>query len=182
MKIIDLLNAKYEKRIKEGFRFVYDDIVFTVRKFGNDLRFLSHNSDCLGEKYIVEKILEDKIEVLTPDLIEEIKPLFTISNYFSEKSQNQENNLMECLEKKGFGIQYAANPLMAFDIDKENYNVSIQLELNKEKNKLLSSNIYLSVDNKKKINSEQCNQLFSELIEDLDKVKSKYEEIINLFD
>lgn len=74
IKIIDLANAIYENRIKEGFRCVHNDKVYTYEMFNDKLNLVSkrdisfsalphHNLHTLN-------ILEEEIEIITPELIE----------------------------------------------------------------------------------------------------------------
>lgn len=75
IKIIDLANAIYENRIKEGFRCVHDDKVYTYEMFDDKSKLVTkrdisfptlphHNLHILN-------ILEEEIEIITPDLMEQ---------------------------------------------------------------------------------------------------------------
>ena len=63
MKIIDILNKKADKKLKNGFKFVYDNCVFIFNK--NEDKIIKAKSERnLGEIYIVENILLDEIELI----------------------------------------------------------------------------------------------------------------------
>ncbi len=63
MRIIDLLNKKADRKLKDEFRFVYDNRVFIYNK--NTDRILEANrSGCMGEYYKIENILLDKVELI----------------------------------------------------------------------------------------------------------------------
>lgn len=66
MRIIDILNKKAEKRLKEGERFIYDNLVFVYKKNEDRIKSAKSNKD-LGEIYKVEKILQGKIEFIKID-------------------------------------------------------------------------------------------------------------------
>lgn len=66
IKIIDLLFLVHEQRLDEGFKFIFRDEVLEYKN--KDLIFVQ-TDDCLGHKYILEKVLDEEILVLTPDLI-----------------------------------------------------------------------------------------------------------------
>lgn len=66
IKIIDLLFFFQEKRLEEGFKFVFKDEVLEYRN--NYLVFVKTGS-YLGTKYILEQVLNDEITILTPFLI-----------------------------------------------------------------------------------------------------------------
>lgn len=63
MKIIDLLNKKSDKSLKDNFRFVYDNRVFIFNK-KTDKILDAKRSGCIGEYYKIENILLDKIEFI----------------------------------------------------------------------------------------------------------------------
>lgn len=66
LKLIELLNMKYCKWLKEEFKFEFRDEVYTLKKE----KFKKINSIQLGNCYIVEDILDEEITVLTPELID----------------------------------------------------------------------------------------------------------------
>lgn len=66
MRIIDILNKKAEKRLKEGERFIYNNLVFVYKKNEDRIKSARNNKD-LGEIYKVEEILLDKIELIKID-------------------------------------------------------------------------------------------------------------------
>lgn len=66
LKLIELLNMKYYKWLKEEFKFEFRDEVYTLKKE----KFKKRNSIQLGNCYIVEDILDEEITVLTPELID----------------------------------------------------------------------------------------------------------------
>lgn len=63
MKIIDLLNKKADKSLKDNFRFVYDNRVFIFNKKADKILDVKR-SECIGEYYKIENILLDKIEFI----------------------------------------------------------------------------------------------------------------------
>ena len=63
MRIIDLLNKKANRKLKNGFKFVYDNYVFIFDK-NEDVILLAKENRNLGEIYKVENILLDKIELI----------------------------------------------------------------------------------------------------------------------
>ena len=63
MRIIDLLNKKANRKLKKGFKFVYDNYVFIFDK-NEDVILSAKENRNLGEIYKVENILLDKIELI----------------------------------------------------------------------------------------------------------------------
>ena len=63
MRIIDLLNKKANRKLKNGFKFVYDNYVFIFDK-NEDVILSAKENRNLGEIYKVENILLDKIELI----------------------------------------------------------------------------------------------------------------------
>ena len=63
MRIIDLLNKKANRKLKNGFKFVYDKYVFIFDK-NEDVILSAKENRNLGEIYKVENILLDKIELI----------------------------------------------------------------------------------------------------------------------
>ena len=63
MKIIDLLNKKADGKLKDDFRFVYDNRVYIFNK-RTDKILDAKRSGCMGEYYKIENILLDKIELI----------------------------------------------------------------------------------------------------------------------
>ena len=63
MRIIDLLNKKANRKLKNGFKFVYDNYVFIFDK-NEDVILSAKENRNLGEIYKVENILVDKIELI----------------------------------------------------------------------------------------------------------------------
>ena len=61
MRIIDLLNKKANRKLKNGFKFVYDNYVFIFDK-NEDVILSAIENRNLGEIYKVENILLDKIK------------------------------------------------------------------------------------------------------------------------
>lgn len=83
IKVIDLLNAKYENAIKEGFRFVLRNNVYQAIKQGKeDLVFaIPKTNKEISYNHYLENILSEEIDVLTPELIENSNSITgTISN------------------------------------------------------------------------------------------------------
>lgn len=69
-KIIDLLKLLSDGRLKEGFRFVYDNQVFKLEETKKDeLAFLNRYGNSLGNCYKLDIHLNEEIEILTQDLI-----------------------------------------------------------------------------------------------------------------
>lgn len=66
MKIIDLLNKKADRKLKNGFKFVYDNYVFIFDKNEDEILLAKANRN-LGEIYKVENILLDEIELIKID-------------------------------------------------------------------------------------------------------------------
>lgn len=63
MRIIDILNKKADRKLKNGFKFVYDNCVFIFDKNEDEILTAKTNRN-LGEIYKVENILLDKIELI----------------------------------------------------------------------------------------------------------------------
>lgn len=63
MRIIDLLNKKADRKIKNNFKFVYDNRVFIFNKDADKILDAKGNG-CMGEYYKIENILLDKIELI----------------------------------------------------------------------------------------------------------------------
>lgn len=70
MRIIDLLNEKANRKLKNGFKFVYDDYVFIFDKNGDEILSAKTNRN-LGEIYKVENILLDEIELIKINELDE---------------------------------------------------------------------------------------------------------------
>ncbi len=66
IKIINLLFFVHEQRIEEGFKFIFRDEVLEYKN--KNLMFVKTDSS-LGYRYELEKVLDEEIIVLTPDLI-----------------------------------------------------------------------------------------------------------------
>lgn len=66
IKIIDLLFFFHEKRLEEGFKFVFEE---DVLEYKNKNLIFVKTGNSLGSRYKLEKVLDEKIIVLTPDLI-----------------------------------------------------------------------------------------------------------------
>ena len=64
LKLIELLDMKYNDCLKEGFKFVFEDRVYTLE----DGNMKNISGDCIGHKYIIENILEEEVSILTPEL------------------------------------------------------------------------------------------------------------------
>lgn len=66
MRIIDILNKKAEKRLKDGERFVYENIIFIYNKKADTITSARGNK-YFGEFYTVENILLNKVEFIRVD-------------------------------------------------------------------------------------------------------------------
>lgn len=66
IKIIDLLFFFHEKRLEEGFKFIFKD---EVLEYKNNCLVFAKTGSYLGTEYILERVLNDEITILTPDLI-----------------------------------------------------------------------------------------------------------------
>lgn len=66
IKIINLLFFVHEQRLEEGFKFIFRDEVLEYKN--KNLMFVKTDSS-LGYRYELEKVLDEEIIVLTPDLI-----------------------------------------------------------------------------------------------------------------
>lgn len=66
IKLIELLDMKYNDCLKEGFKFVFDDYVYTL----TGERMINKNGNSFGNQYIVETLLDREVTVLTPELID----------------------------------------------------------------------------------------------------------------
>lgn len=66
IKMIDLLNLYQTKKLKEGFKFIYDKDILECTNCR--LLFAKEHED-FGNRYIIEKILDNEVIVLTPELI-----------------------------------------------------------------------------------------------------------------
>lgn len=60
MKIIDILNKKANGTLENGFKFCYRNKVFIYNKNDNSI-YHGDSTRELGEIYIIEKILNDKV-------------------------------------------------------------------------------------------------------------------------
>lgn len=70
MRIIDLLNKKADRKLKNGFKFVYDNYVFIFDK-NEDVILSAKENRNLGEIYKVENILLDEIELIKINELDE---------------------------------------------------------------------------------------------------------------
>ena len=91
MKIIDILNAKANGTLKDGFKFRYGNDDYKYKK-EIDAIIDSYESD-LGCEHIIEQILNDEVEV-----IEENKEIDTINAYKLIEAPY----LADCLKEKKF--------------------------------------------------------------------------------
>lgn len=66
LKLIELLDMKYNNYLKEGFKFVFRDSVFTLK----DTEFKDKDDNFFGGLYIVECLLDEEANILTPELID----------------------------------------------------------------------------------------------------------------
>lgn len=81
MKIIDILNAKANGTLEDGFMFVYEDEVYTYNKTEDEI-YCENTKSTLGKKYILENCLNDEVCVFKDenDLTEEEKKAIKILN------------------------------------------------------------------------------------------------------
>lgn len=63
MRIIDLLNKKADKTLKDGFKFVYNDCVYIYNK-ERDKILDAQRKRSMGDFWVIEDILLDKIECI----------------------------------------------------------------------------------------------------------------------
>ena len=94
IKIINLLFFVHEQRLEEGFKFVFRDEVLEYKN--KDLIFVQ-TDDCLGYKYILEKVLDEEILVLTPDLIKIDEDITTTQVNDSVKKEDIDSILSQTL-------------------------------------------------------------------------------------
>lgn len=66
LKLIELLDMKYNDCLKEGFKFVFNDCVYTLI----NQQIKNKNGNSLGNNYIIENVLDQEAIVLTPELID----------------------------------------------------------------------------------------------------------------
>ena len=65
LKLIELLDMKYNDCLKEGFKFVFEEEVFTFKN-----KCIKNKRDvCFGNCWIIENILDKEATILTPELI-----------------------------------------------------------------------------------------------------------------
>lgn len=80
MKLIELLYMKYNNCLKKGFKFVFDDYVYTL----TGERMVNKNGNSFGNQYIVETLLDREVTVLTPELID-------VKNFNDKRSVTKED-------------------------------------------------------------------------------------------
>lgn len=100
MKIIDILNAKANGTLKDGFKFRYGNDDYKYKK-EIDAIIDSYESD-LGCEHIVEQILNDEVEVIEEKKeIEELGILSTQSETYKSVVDNREkiNELVRAVNK-----------------------------------------------------------------------------------
>ena len=66
LKLIELLDMKYNDYLKENFKFVFKDSVYTLI----NQQIKNKNGNSLGNNYIIENELDQEAIVLTPELID----------------------------------------------------------------------------------------------------------------
>ena len=60
MKIIDILNAKANGTLGDGFKFCYKDKVYTYNK-AIDKIYEGDKENTLGRRYVLENFLNDEV-------------------------------------------------------------------------------------------------------------------------
>lgn len=80
IKLIELLDMKYNDCLKEGFKFVFDDYIYTL----TGERMINKNGNSFGNHYIVETLLDKEVTVLTPELID-------VKNFNDKRSVTKED-------------------------------------------------------------------------------------------
>lgn len=94
IKIINLLFFVHEQRLEEGFKFIFRDEVLEYKN--KDLIFVRTGND-LGYKYKLEKVLDEEIQVLTPDLIKADEDSTTTQVNDSVKKEDIDSILSQTL-------------------------------------------------------------------------------------
>lgn len=94
IKIINLLFFVHEQRLEEGFKFIFRDEVLEYKN--KDLIFVRTGND-FGYKYKLEKVLDEEIQVLTPDLIKADEDSTTTQVNDSVKKEDIDSILSQTL-------------------------------------------------------------------------------------
>lgn len=94
IKIIDLLIFFHEKRLEEGFKFIFRDEIVEYKN--TNLMFVKHDHS-LGDRYQLERVLDEKIIVLTPELIKFDEYSTTTQANDSVKKENIDSILSQTL-------------------------------------------------------------------------------------
>ena len=94
IKIIDLLFFFQKKRLEKGFKFVFRDEVLEYKN--EDLIFVQ-TDECFGYQYKLEKVLDEEILVLTPDLIKFDEDSTTTQVNYSVKKEDIDSILSQTL-------------------------------------------------------------------------------------
>lgn len=94
IKIIDLLIFFHEKRLEEGFKFIFRDEIVEYKN--TNLMFVKHDHS-LGDRYPLERFLDEKIIVLTPELIKFDEYSTTTQANDSVKKENIDSILSQTL-------------------------------------------------------------------------------------
>ena len=70
LKLIELLNLYENKKLQIGFKFVYDDEVYTLKESASyGQKIVDKDNAMFGSCYNVELCLSDEIIVITPNLL-----------------------------------------------------------------------------------------------------------------
>lgn len=94
IKIIELLFLFQEKRLEEGFKFIFRD---EVLEYKNENLIFVQTDDCLGYQYKLEKVLDEEILVLTPDFIKIDEDITTTQVNDSVKKEDIDSILSQTL-------------------------------------------------------------------------------------
>ena len=96
LTIIELLNAKNEKRILDGFRFILDNKVYQY--YENKDIIKNFDDYTLGGSWKLENILDKEIEIITPDLIK-MEQLTQHNNLLKNKNSITKEDIDNILSK-----------------------------------------------------------------------------------
>lgn len=133
IKIIDLLFFVHEQRLEKSFKFIFRDEVLEYKD--TNLMFVKHGHS-LGDRYPLERVLDEEIIVLTPELIKFDEDSTTTQVNDSVKKENIDSILSQTLisvEKYGDNTTILKATLpngfvvveSSSCVDPKNFNMSI---------------------------------------------------------